>query len=252
MLPLFCFEWLAPRKKTLLFVSAVFYALTGWIIQLATEADASTADVALAGGLTQGLLCASVLREDRVPFFPSGSYQRRWVALRGIASTFTVVCWFYACICLPLGNVMAMINLHPVVAAALGHLLLNEKLQPLQVLAIFGSLAGVLLVSRPDFIFGVDSAVDLAADPLPYYRSSSMGYFMGIVSSIFGGVQYVIFRKARDVNTLHFMLWAQVVMVMIAPLLALVIPDQAAPLAWASSGSIDQRIRVGECLSGLK
>jgi drug/metabolite transporter (DMT)-like permease len=93
---------------------------------------------------------------------------------------------------------MAMINVHPMFAATLGHIMLGETLQPVQVLAIGGSLLGVLLISKPDFVFGGEAATNLAP---PFYRSPAMGYLMGTVSSVFGGVQYVIFRKVGAIRT---------------------------------------------------
>jgi hypothetical protein len=83
----FLISWLAPRKKLLLGLSAVIFAVFGLLVQLAAQEGASTVDVALWGGVLQGAFCAAVLRNERVPFWPGSAYQRKWLAIRGIVST---------------------------------------------------------------------------------------------------------------------------------------------------------------------
>jgi hypothetical protein len=95
-----------------------------------------------------------------------------------------------------------------------------------QLVAILGTAVGIALISRPQFIFGGGGV------------SSPMGYVSGTLSSVAGGIQYVIFRRARDVNTLHFMLWAQVCMVVFCPVMVFMLPGQSVSAPAGPAGAV--------------
>jgi drug/metabolite transporter (DMT)-like permease len=134
---------------------------------------------------------------------------------------------------------MAVNNLHPVFAGLLAHVFLSERLKFCQCIAIFGIGVGIAMISRPTAIFGTHSqGTDTNANTVAFFFSETMGYISGVISSLFAGLQYVIFRKARDVNALHFMLWAQILLVALSPFLALLPSQQlsvpSSGLGWAA------------------
>eukprot|EP00930_Biecheleria_cincta_P055761 TRINITY_DN42041_c0_g1_i1.p1 TRINITY_DN42041_c0_g1~~TRINITY_DN42041_c0_g1_i1.p1 ORF type:complete len:386 (+),score=58.02 TRINITY_DN42041_c0_g1_i1:46-1203(+) len=83
---------------------------------------------------------------------------RRWVILRGFVGAATNWIMYFAVTQISLGDANALIFTAPVFTALLSCVLLHEPFAMLEALAVLTSVAGVLLVSRPPFLFGSDAA----------------------------------------------------------------------------------------------
>ena len=81
----------------------------------------------------------------------------RLLAVRGLAGTFALACFYYALTELPLGDVTAIQYTNPVWTAVIAAALLGEGVRRSDFVgAVFG-VAGVVLVARPTALFDGDS-----------------------------------------------------------------------------------------------
>ncbi|MEX1368485.1 MAG: DMT family transporter [Nannocystaceae bacterium] len=83
--------------------------------------------------------------------------------LRGVLGSGGLYCFFYAVTVLPLSEVTTIHYVNPVVTALLAAALLGERIGRWLVVALAVSLSGVLVVARPQMIFGGAQTLDPAA-----------------------------------------------------------------------------------------
>jgi drug/metabolite transporter (DMT)-like permease len=103
---------------------------------------------------------------------------------RGLAGTFALVCVYYALVNIPYAEATMLQYLNPMFTAILAIIFLGERVQRSTLACIILSFIGLLIIVRPDFLFG-----QISAD----YS------LLAIVAAIFGafgsGVAYVLVRK---------------------------------------------------------
>ena len=131
------------------------------------------------------LLSYAVLRRRQVVPLLGGN--RKLLVLRGLFGFCGLSGGYYAITHLPLAEATVLQYLHPPVTAVLAALVLREPLRR----AVFVSMAlcgaGLLLVSRPAFLFGQHEA-------LP-----ALAVFAGVAGALFSSCAYVTVRKlGRD------------------------------------------------------
>jgi drug/metabolite transporter (DMT)-like permease len=122
--------------------------------------------------------------------------------MRGIAGFVGLHCYFYAVTVLPLADATVIHLTSPLFVAAMAALWLREPIRSAHLVAMMLGLAGVILVSRPSFLFKTHSAA------LP-----ALGLAAAITSAVAGASAYVLIRKLRatehpQVVVLHFPLLA--------------------------------------------
>ena len=114
-----------------------------------------TAEVVLARGLLIVLVTLWMLR--RAGLSPWGR-RRGLLLLRGLFGFAAVGCFYYAIAHIPLADATVIQYTNPVWTALLAAAVLDERLRPVEAVGTAASLAGVLLVARPSFLFGAESA----------------------------------------------------------------------------------------------
>lgn len=77
---------------------------------------------------------------------------------RGLVSTFTLLCVYYAITTLPLAEATVLQYLNPMFTAILALLFLHEKLLRSTLVSILLSFCGLLIIAQPDFLFGAGAA----------------------------------------------------------------------------------------------
>jgi drug/metabolite transporter (DMT)-like permease len=115
-------------------------------------------EIVFARALFSVVLTAALLRRARVPLLGT---RRPLLLLRGLFGFCGLTCSFYAVIHLPLADATLLQFLHPVFTVALAALILRERIGGGVWLGAPLSLAGVLLVVRPAFVFGAGNAAPL-------------------------------------------------------------------------------------------
>jgi len=115
-------------------------------------------EIVFARALFSVIVTAALLRRARIPLLGT---RRPLLLLRGLFGFCGLTCSFYAVIHLPLADATLLQFMHPVFTMALAALVLGERIGRGVWLGVPLSLAGVLLVVRPGFLFGAGSAAPL-------------------------------------------------------------------------------------------
>ncbi|CAK0874744.1 unnamed protein product [Prorocentrum cordatum] len=130
----------------------------------------------------------------------------RWISCIGFFSAGSCVLMFLAVhVGIPLGDFAAMNSTNTVFAAFLGRLFLGEAMRWSHYAAVVMSLAGAILISQPEAIFG----------PTPGQEAQEhagwIGYVLALLSGFCDGCMYVCSRKADHVRPIfiHVSIMAQ-------------------------------------------
>ncbi len=114
-----------------------------------------TAEIVLARGTV--ILAVTLLMLRRAGVDPRGN-RKGLLLVRGLFGFAAVVCFYYAIAHIPLADATVIQYTNPVWTALLAAAVLGERLWPIEIVGTAASLAGVLLVARPSFLFGAESA----------------------------------------------------------------------------------------------
>jgi drug/metabolite transporter (DMT)-like permease len=114
---------------------------------------------------------------------------RGMLLLRGLFGFCALLCFFYAVTKLPLADVTVLHFTNPVFTAVLASLFLAESMQPREIAGLVLSLAGVVFVARPSFLFGRWAAnLDLTA------------VVIALTASVMSSCAYTTIRKLRTTD----------------------------------------------------
>ncbi len=108
---------------------------------------------------------------------------KKLLLTRGFAGFMGLSCYFYAINHLPLADATVIQFCNPMLAALIAVFALRESLRGTDLLATVLSMAGVVLVAQPTFLF----ASGVALDPL--------AVVIGVVGAIFSAISYVVIRR---------------------------------------------------------
>lgn len=142
-------------------LSAFFFSLMNLLVKWAGQRLPSAEVVLVRSVISLGISYVMVRRAG-VPVWGS---RRGALVFRGLIGFAGLMCFFYAIPRLPLAEATILQFTHPVWTALLAALVLRERLTPAVLGSIGLSLAGVVLIARPAFLFG-GAAAGLAALPV--------------------------------------------------------------------------------------
>jgi len=161
-------------------IGAFFFSVMSALVKLAGRHIPSQ-ELVLARGVVTLVLSYLALVRLRVPIWGN---HKGWLVARGLAGFGALSCYYYAVTSLPLADAAVIQYTNPIFTAILAALFLRERLRRIDVLGAIASLAGVVLVARPSFLFGGASL-----DPL------AVG--VALCGAILSAVAYVIIRGLR-------------------------------------------------------
>ena len=98
----------------------------------------------------------------------------RLLVQRGLFGFASLVCYFYSVIHLPLADATVIFFVNPVITALVAVVVLREHMGWAQVLLVAVSLSGVVVVARPEFLFGSSESLD------------SLAVVSGVLAATFG------------------------------------------------------------------
>ena len=148
-----------PRGLRYMAVGAFFFSVMSLLVKLAGRRLPSQ-ELVLARSAVMLMLSWIGLRRADVRW--TGANQRVLLLLRGTFGFAALSCFYYSIVRLPLGDANAIQYTSPPLTALLAGLVLGERLRWHEATAVAGSLAGVMLIARPSFIFGTPAALPLA------------------------------------------------------------------------------------------
>ena len=126
----------------------------------------------------------------RTSIFPRG--RRRTLLVRSVLGTAGLVLKFYAMRLMPLADASVIVLSVPVFVAVFARVCLKEPFTWVNVLTIAGTLAGIVLIVRPPFLFGGGSGGGGSY--------SALGPVMACTSTVVTSVTYVTLRQLKDVH----------------------------------------------------
>ena len=118
----------------------------------------------------------------RIGIYPWGN-NKKLLLLRGFAGFMGLSCYFYAIAHLPLADATVIQFCNPMLAALIAVFALKEQLRMVDVIAAVCSMAGVVLVPQPTFLFARGTPLDQVAVGI------------GLVGAIFSAIAYVVIRR---------------------------------------------------------
>lgn len=131
---------------------------------------------------------------DDAPFGPKD--QRKWLLLRGLVGFFGVFGLYYSLQYLSVSDAVSITFLIPMVTAFFAFIMLGERYSVLEAICAVLSLGGVLLIAKPDFLFGTEAEVpenDSAESSNSSLRLLATG--VGLIGVCGASGVYVILRK---------------------------------------------------------
>ena len=85
-------------------------------------------------------------------FFKDNSINK-YLYIRGVLGLLVFLTWFFGVVLLPLGDAISLILISPILVVFMGWLFLKEKIGRMEILSAFIGFLGVVLISKPQFIF---------------------------------------------------------------------------------------------------
>jgi drug/metabolite transporter (DMT)-like permease len=159
---------------------AFFFSVMSLLVKYAGQ-ELPSQQVVLARSMVTGLLSAWAIRHAHVS--PWGT-KRGKLVFRGIAGFLALSCFYHTLTHLPIADATVIQYTNPVYAGLLAVPLLGEKLRRREVLSVLGSLVGVLVVTRPSFLFGG------SAHALP-----GLSVIIGLFGAVCSSAAYITVRK---------------------------------------------------------
>lgn len=162
-------------------IGAWWFAVMGLLVKLAGRRLPSSQVVLVRAALTLAMSWWAV-RQANVPSI--WGKQRGLLLARGALGAIGINCFYWSLVHLPLGEATLIQYTNPIFATILAALWVGERVRPGEVLCLAFALAGVILITRPGWIFG--SAASTYAE-----RDIAIALFGAVCS----GAAYAAVRK---------------------------------------------------------
>lgn len=198
--------------------AAFFFSIMSLLVRLAGARLPASMLVLARAAVALALSFALVRRAGLSPW----GNNRRLLFVRGLLGFAALSCFYYALTRLPLAEATVIQYTNPVFVAVLAALLLGEKLRAREAASVLVSLAGVVLVTRPGFLFGQGAA------PLDPGATT-----VAVAGAVFSAFAYVAVRKSSGKDhPLVVVLWFPLVATPLAVPLAVKEWVWPTPLEW--------------------
>jgi drug/metabolite transporter (DMT)-like permease len=164
-----------------LLAAALFFSLMSVCVKLA-GARLPAEEIILARAVVSLVLSYAVIRRSRLS---ARGNARGLLVLRGVLGSCGLYCFFWAVTLLPLAEVTTIHHVNPILTALLAAIVLRERVTWGLAAAIGISLAGVVVVARPQFVFGGTEPLD------------SFAVALALGGALFSAAAYVTVRRLR-------------------------------------------------------
>jgi drug/metabolite transporter (DMT)-like permease len=135
---------------------AFWFAVMSLLVKVAGQ-RIPPMQIVLARAIVSLVLSYLLLQNAGLPMWGT---QRRLLVLRGVLGFAALACFYYGLVHLPLAEATVIQYTSPVFTALLAAWLLRERLGIGDGACVAASLAGVLLIARPEFLFGGTAGFD--------------------------------------------------------------------------------------------
>lgn len=172
-----------PRGLRYMAFAAFFFSLMSLLVKVAGQRLPSS-ELVMGRSVVSLVISYAMLKRANVS--PWGE-RKGLLVVRGLVGFGGLICFFYAIPRLPLADVTVIQFTNPVFTAVFAALMLRERMQGAVVVSIGLSLAGVMLIAQPTFLFGARAtSLDLNA------------VAVALAGAVFAALAYTAVRKLRE------------------------------------------------------
>ncbi len=162
-------------------IGAFWFSIMSLLVKLAGRGGLPSQEIVLVRAvLTLALSWASLRHAGIAPW----GTRRDLLLLRGVLGCFALTCFYFSIVHLPLGEATLIQYTNPVFATLLAALFLGERIGRREVLCLLASLVGVVLVTRPAFLFGGATAA-----------LNVQHVLVAVIGAFCSGAAYVVVRR---------------------------------------------------------
>jgi len=162
-------------------IGAWWFAVMGLFVKLAGRRLPSSQIVLVRAALTLAMSWWAV-RQARLPS-PWGTHRGLLLA-RGVLGAIGINCFYWSLVHLPLGEATLIQYTNPLFATILAALWVGERVRPGEMLCLAAAMVGVVLITRPGFLFGSAASV---------YATRDVG--IALFGAVCSGAAYAAVRK---------------------------------------------------------
>ena len=212
--------------------AALAFSLMSLFVKMAGR-RLPTMEIVLARGVVLVSVTWVLLR--RAGLDPRGN-RRDLLLLRGVLGFVALTCFFSALVHLPLADATVIQYTNPAWTALLAAAILDERLEGREVAGIVASLAGVVLISRPTFLF---RAGGVRLDPL--------WVGVALAGALVSAAAYVTVRKlGSSDDPLVIVFWFSVVNAVAAVPAAAPVAVWPSPTEWVLLAAVGLSALAGQ------
>lgn len=135
------------------FLFATFMCCMNLFVKMAPALDGS--NHAMIRYAIQLIAMSVVIKVNKLPFFGPVE-QRKLLLLRGTVGSLAVIIGFFSIRYLDVSDVETLNNSCVIITAVFSRIFLKEKLAVGHIVALFMTIAGVVFIIRPSFLFGIE------------------------------------------------------------------------------------------------
>ena len=213
-------------------LSGVIFAFMSVLTRMASDAGMPSMEIVWVSGCVRWLgLVGSLWHSGASPLGPPQT--RTILVLRSLCGMIAFSCATYAFGVMPIGDATTIFLTAPIWAAVLGRIVVKEILHPFDVVAILGAVSGVVLVARPEALFGredPETIVELASGEVASSNSAGVpGAYVVLVGAVFAGSVAVLVRLLKKRGNVHpaVIAHAYAFITMVAAPAGLLLPGQS-------------------------
>jgi drug/metabolite transporter (DMT)-like permease len=126
--------------------------------------------------------------------------ERLLLVARGVAGSFDLLAGYAALRMLPLSDAITIIFSSPVFVYIFAWIILKEEFGVFQIITVIITLFGVVLISKPVFLFG--TTFDSVGETLTLSGSRTAGVVLSLMSCIGAAVTYIVIRMLKKSPTI--------------------------------------------------
>ena len=163
---------------------AFWFSVMSLLVKLAGQRLPSI-EIVLVRAVVTLALSYALVRRAKLPIWGN---RRSLLVFRGLLGAAALTCFYFSIVHLPLAEATVIQYTNPVFVAIMAGVMLGEKLGRRELIGVAASMAGVLLIARPAFLFGSGAPLDPAHVAI------------AVAGALFSATAYVTVRKLRDID----------------------------------------------------
>lgn len=162
--------------------------------------------------------------------------QHWYLLLRCASGTLSLCTVYVAYRLMPLADASTIQFSSPVFVAIFGYFILKERLTILQGIAGIVTLAGVVIIAQPEFIFGPQDET--------IYDHRLWGTLLAVVSSLASAFSMISLRKLKSTPVPVIVMWFAAMSIVVGLIILVILGELVLPTGWNTWGLL---VAVGVC-----